>query len=227
MYRLFSKGATKATNEVRELVRCVKRDLIPTHWRAECSVPQDLPLSTFLRDIAFRVRVLDSYFPFLSNATGAMTIASSKLVFALGNMFLPETFITGLRQVAAQVHGWSLEELELVLDINCTTSRAPTDALVEGLCLEGAEYSGNGSLVLSELLSCLLPPSRLSWHKSTSTGSGGTTSLVLPLYRDQTRMTLVCNLVISNPYSNKSTGGDLSESWTQRSVAVVMKSYGL
>jgi dynein heavy chain 1 len=36
----------------------------------------------------------------------------------LGGLFYPEAFITATRQAAAQKNGWSLEELQLSLEIN-------------------------------------------------------------------------------------------------------------
>ena len=128
-----------------------------------------------------------------------------------------------------------MEELELVVEIDCATARGPSDGIVTGLCLEGAAYV-NKALVLSEELRCTLPPCRISWTQSkasTQLESGGSgnngssvsknTQLVLPIYKDQTRETLISEVrVICDVTGDKNAD---KTNWCQRSVAILIKAF--
>ena len=81
-------------------------------------------------------------------------------------MFLPEGLITVTRQHTAQVNRWSLEDLELFLELGSgagTQAESSQETVVEGLLLEGAKWA-NGTLQLSDELRCSLPPSKLRWQ---------------------------------------------------------------
>jgi hypothetical protein len=85
---------------------------------------------------------------------------------------------------------------------------------MEGLWLEGAEYVNN-SLILSDLLRVALPPMYLTWKQHVE--SEMNSNLVLPLYGDYTRSTLVAELLLARPL------GALNDVWAQRGVAVVLR----
>ena len=156
---------------------------------------------------------------------------------------------------ALQANNWSLEDLELHIDIGATDIQGANDTIVERLILEGAVYSsgssrantsgGSGSVELSEELRHPLPPSRLSWrpklHSHSSGGSDGksgsdssSSRLELPLYHDQTRQSLVGEIYVQAPVSTTGSGsGSAADSsltagvWAQRGVAFVMRSYAM
>ena len=44
-------------------------------------------------------------------------VSSSSVVYWLGGMIAPDAFLAATRQVTAQTHGWSLEDLELHLEV--------------------------------------------------------------------------------------------------------------
>ena len=119
-----------------------------------------------------------------------------------------------------QSNNWSLENLDLYLDLD-TTSTAGTkttgDVMVEGLLLEGAAWK-DGSMTLSEDLRTVLPLCQLSWKPKASSSSE---YLTLPLYRDQTRAYLIAQVLVRKP----KTASEYI--WAQRGVAFVVKSYVL
>ena len=111
-----------------------------------------------------------------------------------------------------QVTKWSLEDLELHLLVGARSSSSSSASeviyLVEGLILQGAEWSAastgavEGSLRLSDHLNTPLPISRLQWERkgslgSTATsGSGGGSSVLLPLYLNKGRKQLIAQVLL-------------------------------
>lgn len=105
-------------------------------------------------------------------------------------------------------------------DIDCTSQQSSTDIIVENVLLEGAVHGSKG-LELSEVLRSTLPPCRLRWQPRTSGLDCSSNRLLLPLYRDQTRIALVSEVLVSRPV------GASDDVWAQRGVALVMKSYAI
>lgn len=89
------------TNEVRDLLRCVSRDQLPLPWRLECPVPADVTLTLFLADLVRRLNAQETYRPVLTGANEQLV--TSGLRFWIGGMFAPDSFVTAIRQQAAQV----------------------------------------------------------------------------------------------------------------------------
>ena len=106
--------------------------------------PCDLPLAAWASDLAARVNALQKYLPLLHHThntnseeqeikptklkptrqgQGKDTVgkeigsASSSVVYWLGGMVAPDAFLAATRQVTAHTHGWSLEDLELHLEV--------------------------------------------------------------------------------------------------------------
>jgi hypothetical protein len=133
------------------------------------------------------------------------------------------------------VNKWSLEDLELYLEIDCGgdgsagSSDAAGATLVEGLVLEGAQFdSAASSIRLSEELRCRLPLSRLSWRRkqdrpvsvNSSIGTEQTQGSyqLFPLYLNEGRGSLVAQVLLQTP------GAVPKHVWSQRGVAFVMNS---
>jgi len=119
-----------------------------------------------------------------------------------------------------QEREWSLEDLELQLDIGQTACEGPQDTVVEGLVLEGAAWGSDGpgaaALQLSDALSCPLPPSRLRWRQRTGAAAGD--SLRLPLYLNEARGVLVAEVLLSTA----NAPAVAPHVWAQRGVAVIL-----
>lgn len=108
-------------------------------------------MGQWVSDFATRALELHSYTSLLtSTAQASKTVSeSSTHSYWMGRMFLPEAFITATRQHTAQANKWSLEELELYLDVGSTAIESAQDTIVQGLALEGAAWDGVGSIKLS------------------------------------------------------------------------------
>ena len=126
----------------------------------------------------------------------------------LGGLFRPEAYVTATRQSVAQTHNWSLEELELQLDIEEELSldgfiisgrqfasvfcqfwtEMPTTSTELGLRLEGAKYEG-GVVLLSSATSTRLSTTNLSWRRrQKATSAPANVSLVvIPVYLNDDR----------------------------------------
>ncbi len=81
--------------------------MIPQEWR-KYPVPSSVSINVWIVDFAHRLKQLAE-------------IKKSKNYLRnglwLGGLFLPEAFITATRQSAAQAHQWSVENLELHMEI--------------------------------------------------------------------------------------------------------------
>ena len=101
-------GQLKQTNHIRDLMSCFAKSLIPSGWR-KYKVPARFSLAEWLADFHVRLQQLQSL---------ASMASYDGAEIRLGCLFYPEAFITASRQVAAQRHGWSLEELAMDLEMN-------------------------------------------------------------------------------------------------------------
>lgn len=141
--------------------------------------------------------------------------------FWLGGMFIPEAFITATRQHTAQENKWSLEELELYLEIGESTVETVQDTIVEGVLLVGAIWvpassDAGGSLTLSEDLRSALPLSRLRWRLRNDRPTGEFISF--PLYLNESRSHLLVEALVKAPLSLIP-----SHVWAQRGVCFLMQ----
>lgn len=148
----------------------------------------------------------------------------------LGGLFYPEAFVTATRQLAAQRLDRSLEELSLALALGGRDGAPPADCVafaVRGLWVEGAawdEQGGGGggclSLAAAATVRSPVPLAWLCWRTTGSVseeGEGEASSLVLPVYADDSRAALVGQV----RYAGKLQAGVATNAWAQRGVAIV------
>jgi len=119
----------------------------------------------------------------------------------LGGMFIAEAYITATRQAAAQSHGWSVENLELqveVLDDKAQRNVDDTCFIARGLTLEGASWNAkNKCLVMTNEISMAMSIMKFKWaHKPPKEASAGAKEepaqagppkASLPVYLSETR----------------------------------------
>jgi hypothetical protein len=115
------------------------------------------------------------------------------------------------------VFRWSLEELELYLDIGEETITGAQDTIANRLVLECAQWTREGGLELSSSLRCLLPPSRMRWKLRSSDESSSVSCMTLPVYLNDTRRSLVVEVKVPLP------SGVPPQAWAQRGVCVIMQ----
>ena len=203
--RSYCAGETKMTNAVRDILGCFTKGTVPPRWRSQYSTPADTPVASWITDLAERLRSL--------NRTAT---ASSAVTYWLGGMFSSESFITATRQNTAQANKWSLEELELYLEIGVDASEGVQDTVIERLVIEGAEWSKGSGLNLSSSLRQSLPLSRLRWKRRGDQTDAD--YMPFPVYLNESRSTLIMEVLVRPP------DGIPKDVWAQRGVAFIMQS---
>lgn len=78
---------------------------IPSTWR-KFKMPRGTSVSTFIANIVLRLSQLER-----------ISTSSQNSAVWLGGFFQPEAYVTATRQAVAHAKGWSLEQLELGLDV--------------------------------------------------------------------------------------------------------------
>jgi len=101
----------------------------------------------------------------------------------LGGLFFPEAYITATRQAVAHRKKWSLETLDLRLDVERVND--PGAFIVDGLVLEGASWSSD-MLGLNDGESVRLNPSQIRWVQVESDKTPAS-MVTLPVYLNNDR----------------------------------------
>jgi hypothetical protein len=106
--------------------------------------------------------------------------------------------------------------LELYLEIGCAQVEGVQDSVIEGLQLEGAQWTAESqSLQLTDEVRSPLPPSRLRWRLRGDRPAGHFASF--PIYLNSSRSELVVEVLLRTPQGIPATV------WAQRGVGFVMQ----
>ncbi len=213
-YRSYVGGETKLTNAVRDLLVCFKTGVVPLHWKSLYTTISSMPLISWVEDLAGRLENVLGYKDSISN--------DQNFSYAIGKMFLPEAFILATRQETAQMNKWSLEDLELYLDIggDLLYESSPFDTSIHGLLLQGACWSEmEKRIVFCDNLRFALPSCKLKWRLKTpfESCSGKANCTIIPIYINENRKQLVSQVIVST------TQAVSRDQWAQRSVAFVLQ----
>eukprot|EP00051_Salpingoeca_urceolata_P022682 m.374607 g.374607 ORF g.374607 m.374607 type:complete len:4614 (-) comp20005_c1_seq14:242-14083(-) len=181
-------GEQKQTNQLRALMGSLRKGIIPEAW-LRYSVPNGLAVDPWIADFALRLKQLQRL---ADAATSSQPLDKARVW--LGGLFNPEAYITATRQGVAQANQWSLERLQLVLDIRSGADDVPSDTanafLLENLRLEGA--TGAGSTVeLCQAPVTVLPLTVLRWTFVDADAAAPEGSVKLPVYLNATRSQIV------------------------------------
>ncbi|CAK4126621.1 unnamed protein product [Aphanomyces euteiches] len=193
------ENTLKPTQPVREAMRCLYQDVIPSDWLHVYSVPKDMTLQTWLEDFAQRVAQLRH----LSSLPIQSVLAEGVW---MGGFFSPEAFLTATRQVMSAELACSLDELELVISIEKTH---PSSFAVRGLHLQGMAWTVASGFTVTDVLETPLATCYLSWQKDS------VISRKLPVYLDAQRLVILFEVAIPIEYANNA--GD--HVWAERAVA--------
>jgi len=180
--------------------------MIPNEWK-KYPVPPSVSITIWINDFGQRLKQL-------AEIRQSKDYGRSSLW--LGGLFLPEAFITATRQAAAQANGWSLENLELEVEILLEGESKPSDAtnfIAKGINLEGALWK-NGKLAVSNDISTPLSAVRFGWKLATPNAEPSKDRLVLPVYLTDTRAEFLCQVELPIPTDLPKTF------WYQRCVAM-------
>ncbi|KAJ9053275.1 dynein heavy chain [Entomophthora muscae] len=206
------RGEQKQTNHLRHLMDSLNKGLIPKHWR-KYKVTSSTSVALWVADFRRRLMQLEEI------AQGGLDCDYSQFQVWLGGLFIPEAYITATRQVAAQRHKWSLEDLTLRVSLGSAASDKD-DFILKDLKIEGADVNASdNSLQLTSLaLQTKIASTTLHWvndrnSASTSEASGALQSISLPVYLNSDRSEL---LFVVNASSSSS-----HHQFSQRGVAIV------
>ena len=179
-------GTVKQTNAIRALMTDLLKGVVPKSWRAY-KVPDALTANQWIADFGQRV---DQLLHFSRTAAEGQDLRGARVW--LGGLFVPEAFVTATRQAVAQAHSWSLEKLQLELDVRRDASDVPAldkrSFLITGLRIDGASCSGD-VLTLSNMPFTTQPLTILRW--SLGADAPRTDMVQLPVYLNATRANLV------------------------------------
>merc|ERR1719193_2940621 len=190
------QGHKKQTNYLRVLISELAKGMLPASWN-RYTVPKSLTVITWMQDFSDRIKQLQK----LSDAGNSQgPIGFKSIPVALGNLFIPEAYITATRQYVAQANHWSLEELHLNVTI-CGAGQKPVvddcSFMITGLKLQGAE-SKNNLLHLSSMIQTDLHMTCLQWVRLGSDDAINMTGKVeLPVYLNATRADLLFTVILT------------------------------
>jgi Dynein heavy chain C-terminal domain len=127
------------------------------------------------------------------------------------------------RCVCLQINGWSLDDLDLWLEIGHESQDGQLHVsqsngfLVEGLTLEGASWSQAGGITLTDELRCKLPVSSFTWKERSKLEATSHCDMSLPMYLNQGRGVVVAVLYV---HVSREV---LAVPWAQRGVCVLLQ----
>lgn len=114
------EGALKQTNHLRNLLSHLLKGTIPPHW-LRYKVKKTTSVSEWVPNLARRLAQLDRI---------ASLESLNHVEVWLGGLFFPEAYVTATRQAVAHRKRWSLETLDLRLDIERVND--PSAFIVDG-----------------------------------------------------------------------------------------------
>lgn len=114
------EGALKQTNHLRSLLSHLTKGTIPGHWM-RYKVKKTMSVTEWIPNLSLRLSQLDRI---------AKLDDLNNVEVWLGGLFFPEAYITATRQAVAHRKRWSLETLDLRLDIERVND--PTAFIVDG-----------------------------------------------------------------------------------------------
>ena len=192
------EGSVKQTNYIRGLMGDLTKGFVPKAWR-EYKIPDGLAVNQWIVDLVQRLQQFD----YISGlALHGKDLRSARVW--LGGLFVPEAFITATRQAVAQANGWSLEKLQLELDVRKDKDDVPQldkrSFLITNLRIDGASCLAS-TLELVDLPFTVQPLTVLRWSnadvdKKTEQQRG---RVQLPVYLNATRANLVFMVSLNAP----------------------------
>ncbi|XP_015784706.1 dynein heavy chain, cytoplasmic isoform X1 [Tetranychus urticae] len=216
---LICKAAKKQTNHHRIMLSDLAMGVIPKHWR-KYTVPHDTTVIQWVADFSDRVKQLQKVSDRCTS--GGASVLKGIHVW-LGGLFNPEAYITATRQYVAQANNWSLEELDLEVEIadsdNQNIQMDECSFAVTGLKLQGAKTIAN-KLYLTSVIMTDSPITRLRWRRADKAGGTKGCRVTLPVYLNLNRSAILFTVDLE-------AGPNHDEfSFYERGVAFISSSLG-
>jgi len=150
------RGELTMTDHMEALQKALAVDRVPALW-ARAAFPSERPLGSWTTHLVARIAQLQDWSRAPSDPPSVVWITG---------LFNPQSFLTAIRQTAAQTQGLELDKLSITTEV--TKKIDPADvpaasrdgAFIHGLSLEGARWNLNHGMLETALpreLFCSLP----------------------------------------------------------------------
>jgi dynein heavy chain 1 len=197
-----ASGTARPTVFMREMMRELQLDHIPSHWK---KYPVKLDSTRlWIKDLTMRVKqLIDLHDADLKKLMNKVW---------MGGLMDPTAYFTATRQACAQAKGWALERLELLV----LFQDEKIDGLgftVEGMVLDGAKID-KGMLAVTPEITNSLPTVQFMWTLKKEHAKGK--QVLIPIYLNSTREHLYANVDVPMP------GDRAMRDWYQRGAAMCL-----
>ncbi|RHY13104.1 hypothetical protein DYB25_007654, partial [Aphanomyces astaci] len=131
-------NALKPTSAVRDAMRSLHQDQLPSDWRTSYAIPPHISLHEWLADFSKRVAQLGHLM-----SLPLADVLSQRIW--IGGLFAPEAFITATRQVFSLDLHCALDELELVASVHNEANHDSGGGFnVSGFHIQGIQWTQSG-----------------------------------------------------------------------------------
>ncbi|KAF8819609.1 hypothetical protein IE077_000770, partial [Cardiosporidium cionae] len=228
-------GNIKFTNHLRELAHYTSNSTVPEYWKSFYSVLNEISMVSWILDFSNRLKQLEllasDILDHPSSVHTAMDVSSSSVewkqakIVWLGGCFFPSAYLTATSQIVAQKQQWSLDDIEMQMDVNFEASKDKNETspffILKGLTMEGAQW--NSTLQCFDIADerpMALPPTRIRWIQRETEKSSNERKDILfvsvPVFLNCSRKDLISFVTL--PFIGKFP----SALWYQRGVALLL-----
>ncbi|RHY37112.1 hypothetical protein DYB25_009496, partial [Aphanomyces astaci] len=200
-------NALKPTSAVRDAMRSLHQDQLPSDWRTSYAIPPHILLHEWLADFSKRVAQLRH----LMSLPLADVLSQG---IWIGGLFAPEAFITATRQVVSRDLHCALDELVLVASVHNEANDSGGGGFnVSGFHIQGIQWTQSGGFTATDALESPLDTLYLSWRVALDDVP---TLRKLPVYLNAQRLVMLFEVAVDVPPSTL-----LSDHiWAERAVAL-------
>ena len=171
---------------MRELAKDIHADAVPKSW-VNFTIDPTITLTNYVVDLQRR-------FEQFNKLIATTDYQNSGVWF--GGLLFPEAYMTATRQFVAQRNGWSLEELELRVEIRNNQKIDEESLLTTGMKIEGGHWNEKNVIVPlgeNEEIGSNLPEMVMTWQK-VEDKNPKEDEMMIPVYLNRTRKNLIMSL---------------------------------
>ena len=137
------RGDLTMTEAMEDLASSLTLDRVPKVW-VTLAYPSLRPLSLWLQDLQSRLTQVNDW---------SGNPSDTPIVTWISGLFNPQSYLTAVMQATAQANGYELDKLTLLTEVTKkvtqeeVTSPAKDGSFITGICLEGASWNVQASLL--------------------------------------------------------------------------------
>jgi len=189
------EGKVQSTVDMRKLAQELHSDEVPVGWKRYTVAK--LSVADWISDFKKRLDQFNTLIP---------SKEYQKKGVWMGGLLYPEAYLTATRQYVAQNNKWSLEELDLQVEIYEGEDVDDDSFLITGMIMSGANWNKNTKkLEVTEELKFYLPTLKFKWVRVNRADKGVEKEgeILTPVYLNKARTNLL--------FSVKLKRGDISK----------------